>query len=215
MGLFTIMSTVQNFAYIFDFDGVLVDSMQLHFQCLVNVCRNVGIQVRYDEFAAHAGIPTLLQIVWHAKKSPYPVDTENMFSQYRKLFVAGIDRIQPIECNIRLMTIFRNAGIKTAIASSSLAEFVLPITKRLGISCDAIITIDNVKNGKPAPDLFLKAAAELKIEPADCMVIEDADIGIEAAYRAGMAVLRYSAPYGETAHKNTITTMIVPEITAA
>ena len=205
----------KNCAYIFDFDGVLVDSMQLHFQCLAHVCHNAGIRVRYDEFAAHAGIPTRQQIAWHAKKSIHPVDTENMLLQYRKLFVAGIDQIEPIESNIRLMTIFCNAGIKTAIASSSLAEFVLPITKRLGIVCNATITVDNVKNGKPAPDLFLKAASTLEVEPANCIVIEDADIGVEAAYRAGMAVLRYSAPCGEAARKNTTTIMNVLEFTAA
>ncbi|MDO8301964.1 MAG: HAD family phosphatase [Sedimentisphaerales bacterium] len=205
----------KNCAYIFDFDGVLVDSMQLHFQCLARVCHNVGIRVRFDEFAAHAGIPTRQQIIWHAKKKTHPVDTENMLSQYRKLFVAGIDQIQPIECNINLMTMLRNVGIKTAIASSSLAEFVLPTTKRFGIVCDAIITVDDVKNGKPAPDLFLKAASALESKPADCIVIEDADIGVEAAYRAGMAVLRYSTPYGETARKNTTTIINVPEFTAA
>jgi len=205
----------KNCAYIFDFDGVLVDSMRLHFQCLAHVCHNAGLRVRYDEFASHAGIPTRQQIVWHAKKSPHAVDTENMFAQYRKLFIASIDQIRPIECNIRLMAIFRNANIKTAIASSSLEEFVLPITKRLGIVCDAIITLDDVKNGKPAPDLFLKAAAALEVKPSDCIVIEDADIGVEAAYRAGMAVLRYSTPCDKTAHKNTTTIVNVPEFTAA
>jgi beta-phosphoglucomutase-like phosphatase (HAD superfamily) len=52
-----------------------------------------------------------------------------------------------------------------------------------------VVSADDVTNGKPAPDVFLLAASRLGLDPADCLVIEDAHVGIEAALRAGMKVL--------------------------
>ena len=83
----------------------------------------------------------------------------------------------------------KKLGIKVAIGSSS--KNTMAILDR--IECvdlfDAIVDGNDIKNSKPAPDVFLKAAEKLEIEPEDCMVVEDADAGVEAALAAGMDVL--------------------------
>jgi len=59
------------------------------------------------------------------------------------------------------------------------------------IEADAIVTAEDIQRGKPFPDLFLRAAAALRVDPADCVVIEDSEVGIEAARAAGMGALRF------------------------
>ena len=82
----------------------------------------------------------------------------------------------------------RAAGLKTAVASSSLSSWVEGWLARHGIRdlFDAVCTRDEVRQVKPAPDLFLLAAARLGVPPAQCLVFEDSPNGIRAAQRAGM-----------------------------
>jgi HAD superfamily hydrolase (TIGR01509 family) len=82
----------------------------------------------------------------------------------------------------------RAAGLKTAVASSSAEDWVGPFLRQHGLSVqfDAICTRDDVKQVKPAPDLFLLAAARLRVSPARCVVFEDSPNGLRAAHAAGM-----------------------------
>ena len=63
--------------------------------------------------------------------------------------------------------------------------------ERYGIEVDAVVTADDVKRGKPHPDLFLCAAEKLGVPAETCIVVEDSDVGIEAAIAAGMGVMRF------------------------
>ncbi len=63
--------------------------------------------------------------------------------------------------------------------------------RALGIEADALVTSEDVTRGKPHPDLFLAAAEKLGARPADCIVVEDSDVGIECARNAGMMAMRF------------------------
>jgi len=90
-----------------------------------------------------------------------------------------------------LLAALREAGIPRAIASSTPRQNLEAIFASTGLGewFDAVVCGDDVIHGKPAPDIFLLAAERLGLAPADCVVIEDAHAGIEAAKRAGMPVL--------------------------
>ena len=90
-----------------------------------------------------------------------------------------------------LLNMLKSHHIKTAIASSSPHNHIELILNRLNVRhyFDKIISGDDVKHGKPAPDIFLKAAELLGLNPKDCMVIEDAPTGVTASNRAEITVI--------------------------
>jgi HAD superfamily hydrolase (TIGR01509 family) len=92
---------------------------------------------------------------------------------------------------VDLLQTLRKAGQRIAIATGSSRPSVLPVIARYDLAVDALVTSEDVTRGKPYPDLFLLAAEKLGASPDKCVVIEDSDVGIESARRAGMQALRF------------------------
>ena len=91
-------------------------------------------------------------------------------------------------------------GIKKAVATSSFRELAIHLIERFGLRArfDAIVTGDDVKESKPDPAIFLEAARRVGVVPAECLVLEDAQNGVEAASNAGMRV--YAIPHDDSRH---------------
>lgn len=177
--------------YIFDFDGVLVNTMEAHFACNELALAEEGIPIDKAQFLYQAGMTGREQIASFVAKAGKQVDIEKIYSRKRELYENFIDKITLIECNYNLLKTLREDGYPVAIASGSSPISFYPVLKRFGISADSMVTSADVQRGKPNPDLFLLAAERLGIPPEDCIVIEDADVGIEAAKRAGMRSMRF------------------------
>ncbi|MHB9035569.1 MAG: HAD family hydrolase [Armatimonadota bacterium] len=179
--------------YIFDFDGVLVDSLGAHWSSFRQACSEVGISVDKDKLVSYNGIPVMRQIELFAGHSGVQVDVDSVFERYSENYaVASLKDVAEIDSVIGIMRGLCIAGNKVAIASSGSSEHIRALVDKFDIPCRVIVSIDDVTRGKPHPDLFLEAAARLGVDPADCVVFEDSDIGIQAAERAGMATLRYT-----------------------
>jgi beta-phosphoglucomutase len=182
----------ERFAWIFDFDGVLVSTMDAHFACYTRACTEVGVPVEERQFYSQAGMTGREQIAYFAARAGKTVDVESVYRRKGELFLGHLDEVLPIPAGVELLATVRTAGSRTAIASGSSRPSMLPVIARLGLACDAVVTSEDVARGKPNPDLFLKAAALLDASPGRCIVVEDSDAGIEAARRAGMASLRFA-----------------------
>lgn len=181
----------QRSAYIFDFDGVLVDSMEAHFACYKRALEEAGVPVDKERFYYQAGMTGREQIKYFAEKAGVEVDVERVYQRNRQLKPEHTHRVKPIEANIQLLNALRKAGHPVAIASGSTKLSIMPVVERFGIEADAIVAADDVARGKPHPDLFLEAAARLGVTPANCTVVEDAEVGVQAARNAGMKVMRF------------------------
>jgi HAD superfamily hydrolase (TIGR01509 family) len=189
----------ERFTWIFDFDGVLVSTMDAHFACYTRACAEVGVPVEKRQFYSQAGMTGREQIAYFAARAGTAVDVESVYRRKGELFLGHLDEVLPIPAGVELLATVRAAGSRTAIASGSSRPSMLPVIARLGLACDAVVTSEDVSRGKPNPDLFLKAAALLDASPGRCIVVEDSDAGIEAARRAGMASLRFADwPRGTT-----------------
>jgi HAD superfamily hydrolase (TIGR01509 family) len=103
----------------------------------------------------------------------------------------AIEALQPIPGSIDLVRALHDAGMPLAVGSSGPRDNVALALAKLGILqyFGAVVTGDDVTRGKPAPDIFLLAAARLRVDPWTCVVIEDAEQGVEAALAAGMRVV--------------------------
>jgi HAD superfamily hydrolase (TIGR01509 family) len=179
------------FGYIFDFDGVLVNTMELHYKAYSQACREFGIQVDKRRFFEQAGMTGREQITHFAMKSGVEVDVEAVYRRKNALATDWTDRATDISCNIELLKTLRQRGVKAAVATGSTRKSILPIMAKFSIEVDAIVTSEDVGRGKPNPDLFLCAAERLGLRPEQCIVIEDSDVGIEAARNASMHALRF------------------------
>jgi len=183
-----------DWAYIFDFDGVLVDTMPAHFASYGEALAEAGVPIDRERFYYQAGMTGREQIRYFCQRAGVQADVEAIYARKNELASKHRHLISPIPANLRLLHLLRAAGVRTAIASGSSRPSILPVMERFGIVADALVCSEDVRRGKPHPDLFLRAAELLGVEPARCIVVEDSEVGIQAARSAGMHALRYFPP---------------------
>jgi HAD superfamily hydrolase (TIGR01509 family) len=179
------------YGYIFDFDGVLVNTMEMHYEAYKRAMEEAGVPIVREQFFKQAGMTGREQIKYFADLAGVRADVEAIYRRKGELALDHPERASEIECNIALLRTLKAAGAPVAIASGSSRPSIIPIMKKFGIEVDAIATSEDVKRGKPSPDLFLFAAERLGVDPGNCVVVEDSEVGIEAAKAAGMKAFRF------------------------
>jgi beta-phosphoglucomutase len=180
-----------NHCVIFDMDGVLVDSYHAHFESWQRVAAEEGVPYTEKDFAWSFG-RTSREIIKGTWRRPDYSDEEIRAIDARKeaLFREIVGRNFPVMDGAReLVDAVRAAGFRVAVGSSAPPENVALVLERLGGRqlFDAVVNGMDVQRGKPDPQVFLLAAERAGVQPRDCVVVEDARPGIEAARRAGMA----------------------------
>jgi beta-phosphoglucomutase len=183
------MSDTKFQAVLWDLDGVIADTGSYHFRAWQKVFSQIGINFTEEHFIKHFGQrnDTIIRDMVNENISREDLEAiaEKKEIAYRRL-VAG--NIEALPGAVELLASLHECQIKSAIASSAPPENVRIITEGLGIDkyFDAVACGREVNEGKPSPQIFLLAAKKLKVEPAGCVVIEDAVAGITGAKRAGM-----------------------------
>ena len=181
-------------AYIFDADGVIMNTMESHYICNKLALEEVGVPIDKKQYFHQAGMTGHEQIESFCKRAGKKVtfsDIDKIYQRKRELYKDYIDAATKIDCNLELIKMLRSKDIPVAIATGCSRPSILPVIEKFGIEVDALVTSEDVEKGKPNPDLFLLAAKRLNVDPQDCIVIEDSDVGIEAAMKAGMKALRF------------------------
>ncbi|MDI6452545.1 beta-phosphoglucomutase [Peloplasma aerotolerans] len=196
-------------AVIFDLDGVIVSTDQLHYEAWKHVADQEDIY--FDEKINHrlrgvSRMDSLNIMLEKADKTYSESEKEKLAKTKNDYYVDLLKQLSPNDMLPHVYDVLLNLkeqGIKIAIGSSS--RNAKTILKYLGISClfDAIADGTDIENSKPAPDVFLRAAEKLGVSYSSCAVIEDATVGIEAAKKAGMlAIAVFDAKKSEQAdHK--------------
>ncbi|GCE24797.1 beta-phosphoglucomutase [Dictyobacter alpinus] len=175
-------------AIIWDLDGVIIDSAEEHKRSWYRLAEREGLpfsdQQFHDTFGMRNG--AIIPILWGDMPAARIQELADLKEAYFREFVR--DTAAPLPGAIELLTALRDAGYMQALASSTPIKNIEVISEVLGLKkyLSALISGETVPHGKPAPDVFLKAAAELRVEPPKSLVIEDAVAGIEAARRGGM-----------------------------
>lgn len=185
-------------AVIFDMDGVLVDSEPTHFATtnLVLAGRGVALsQVEYDRCIGmdEQAFFTLLVERFQLEESADALARERVTAS---LIHLAERPLPPLPGVLELLLSLQSEGKPLALASSATRRQVDLILDQLGVKriFAAIVSKDDVKRGKPAPDLFVEAARRLGVAPTACLVLEDAALGVQAAVSAGMIAVALVAP---------------------
>lgn len=176
-------------ALIFDLDGVITDTAEYHYRAWKRLADEEGLPFTREDNEHLRGVSRRESLMLILKGRAYPEEqVQAMMTRKNNYYLDFIREISPRDLlpgSKALLDEIRAAGLKVALGSAS--KNASEVLDRLGIRplFDAISDGYSVERQKPAPDLFLHAAAQLHLPPGECVVVEDAAAGIEAAIAGG------------------------------
>lgn len=178
---------------IFDWDGVVIDSSAQHERSWEILSEEISKPLPEGHFKKGFGKKNEVIIPGILEWANDPAEIRRLADRKEEIYRELVRQsgVQILPGARELLEALSREGIPRAIGSSTPRKNLEAIFAATGLGklFDAVVCGDDVENGKPAPDVFLLAAQKLTLVPADCLVIEDALAGIEAARRAGIPVL--------------------------
>ncbi len=194
---------MKNKAFIFDMDGVIIDSEPIHAKAKMATLREYGITLSAEELGLDKYVGRSAKSFWVDMKVRFPeIFTEEWQVMAGKKYEKYMDilnkdaSIKAIPGLPELLQRLKAKGYKIGLGSSSVRPMVNNVLTRFGIIdyFDALTTGDEVEHAKPDPAIYLLAAQKLGLEPEACTVVEDAASGVKAAKSAGMQCIAVRNP---------------------
>jgi len=185
---------------IFDLDGVVVDTARYHFLAWNRLASELGFEFTPVHNERLKGVSRMasLKILLEVGGLELPDEERNVLATRKnEWYLEYIQRMTPADIlpGVKeFLEVLRSVGMKVALGTASKNAPI--ILARIGLSeaFDSIVDGNRVVNAKPDPEVFLKAAADLELEPSDCLVFEDAIAGVEAAHNGGMKCIGVGDP---------------------
>lgn len=182
---------------IYDLDGTILDTEPLYRLATQEILDRYGAALTIELRAAMIGRPTPVAARILVETTGIPMSPEAFAAERDARLVALFQTAQPTRGAVELTSHLRAHRVPQAVATSSMRHSLE--AKRVAqrewfASFDTIVTSEDVQHGKPAPDIFLEAARRLGATPGECLVFEDAPLGVEAALAAGMSVVALPEP---------------------
>ncbi|QNH53905.1 HAD family phosphatase [Selenomonas timonae] len=189
-------------AFIYDMDGVIVDSEIIHMKAETILLARYGIETDEALLMPYRGTSDATMFEDIKDKYDASYDVAGIVAEKDVLMRHLLQTEELIAIDgaldlIKATNALRARGIRTAIASSSPYETINHVTETLGIAdkFDAIVSGAELPMSKPDPTIYLQTAELLGVAPADCLVLEDAAVGAQAAVRAGMTCIGFCSPH--------------------
>ena len=182
-------------AVIFDLDGVIVTTDDYHYEAWKKIADQENIYFDREINERLRGVSRMesLEIILEKSSKIYneeeKIELATRKNDYYKNLLENLTKDDILPGILETLKLLEDKKIKTAIGSSS--KNTIFILNKIGLidKFDAIVDGTMIKNSKPAPEVFLQAAEKVGIKAEKCLVVEDADAGVEAGKRAGMRVL--------------------------
>ena len=183
---------------LFDFDGVVIDSMHQHYDAWSKAFAERNISFTKEAFLQleGQGLPTIA----HMLGEPYGLQEKELLDiiEAKARYYYSFEKIKFYDHFLNLLKILQKKKIPMAVVTGGNKDRVEQvINKHLDGFFKAIVTIDDVTNGKPHPEPFLKGAEKLGLKPQECIVVENAPLGIKAAKAAGCKVIAIKTTLSE------------------
>lgn len=185
-------------AFIFDMDGVIIDSEPMHDMVDMEVAAGFNIRLDRDRLQKYVGMRA--RDVWNSviKEDQLSLTADQLLliADEKKVKFIEVSDLAPIDGIRELLKRLKQLNYKIALASSSPIELIDAVLHKFEIESffDYKVSGDEVQNGKPAPDIYLETARRMNVNPDDCIVLEDSRNGIDAGNAAGMKTIGFANP---------------------
>jgi beta-phosphoglucomutase len=192
-------------AVIFDMDGVLVDATEWHYEALNRSLHTFGYTItREEHLSRYNGLPTRIKLEMLSKEKGLSVSLHKFINELKQKYTAEVvlEHCLPSEEKTYMMEKLQIQGYKIAVCSNAIRESVrnmLERSKLLGY-CSFFLSNEDVRNPKPAPDMYVEAIRRLGMRPQECLIVEDSPTGIQSAKGSGAHVLEVQG-YHEVNYK--------------
>ncbi len=194
---------------IFDMDGVLVDSNAAHFASWRKIASEDGVDFPEEVFWRTFGMTSeyIVEHYWRGGSSMTTEEIARIVERKETAFRESVkDCVKPIKGSVEFVRWLASRGVKLAAGSSAPrvnVEYVLDWLQIRDYFGDRVVAGDEVKNGKPSPDIFLAAAKKMGESAENCVVIDDSRSGVTAGRRAGAKVIGlFSGGHAEDEYEN-------------
>lgn len=187
-------------AVIFDMDGTMFDTEILWGDVMRKLATRYGIEFDEKVRIHMMGKKDSESLAVMKDYFHMTVSVDELIRVRRAMILEDTGLVNATAGLFELLDLLEQKGIKKAIATSSFREFTTKLITQFDIQdrFDAVVTGDDVTISKPDPMIFLEAARLIGVEPGDCLVLEDAQNGVEAAHNAGMKV--FAIPHDASRH---------------
>lgn len=190
-------------ALVFDMDGTLTDSEPLHLLAYQQVLVGFAVTFSEQQYDQFTGATDKAIATWLVETHWLPLPVDELIASKEAQFVELVRQQSVLRPGVeRVLQQARSAGLTLAVASSAMKDSIEAVLTALNIRhyFTAIASGDEVKNSKPAPDVFKLAARRIKVRPARCLAFEDSRNGTLAAKAAGMRCV--VVPAASTSHQD-------------
>jgi HAD superfamily hydrolase (TIGR01509 family) len=195
-------------AIIFDMDGVLIEAKDWHYEALNRALNLFGMSIsRYDHLTTYDGLPTRKKLLMLSKERGLPLGLHKFINEMKQEYTMELvySQCKPTFQHEFALNQLENLGYKMAVCSNSIRNTIDVMMKKASLDkyFEFYISNEDVKNGKPNPEMYNKAIKMLNLTPQECMIIEDNENGIKAA-KASHAWVMEVDDVKEVNHENII-----------
>jgi len=181
-------------AIIFDMDGVLIEAKDWHYEALNKALGLFGMEIsRYDHLVTYDGLPTKKKLEMLSTERGLPVDLHNFINDMKQQYTMELVYAQ---CKPRFyheyaLARLKQEGYRMAVASNSVRNTVQVMMEKSALVgyLEFYLSNQDVKVGKPDPEIYSKTIERMGLAPDECLIVEDNDKGIQAARASGAWVM--------------------------
>lgn len=184
---------------IFDMDGVLIEAREWHYSALNRALGHFGLTItRTMHDGEFNGLPTREKLRRLSQRWPLPLSQHDFINELKQHYTMQLvqQHCRPQYQHQYALARLRQAGLRLAVASNSVRASVETMLARAELLPYLEFTLSNedVARGKPDPEIYLKALAQLGLRPGECVIVEDNPHGLAAARATGAHVLAVRSP---------------------
>ena len=177
-------------AVLFDMDGVLIEAKEWHYEALNKALDLFGMPIsRHDHLTTFDGLPTRKKLEMLSMEQGLPKELHEFINEMKQQYTMEIVHTQcrPRFVHELALSSLKAQGYKMAVCSNSIRNTVVTMMQKAGLDLylDEFISNEDVSKGKPDPEMYMLAMKRLKLDPKDCLIVEDNENGIKAAKASG------------------------------
>lgn len=181
-------------AVIFDMDGVLIDAKEWHYEALNRALGLFGYYIsRYEHLVTYDGLPTRKKLEMLTMEQNLPRELHSFINEMKQQYTMEIVHVncKPVFQHEYALSQLKARGYKIGVASNSIRNSIEVMMEKSNLLkyLDIIMSNQDVKEGKPSPEIYLKTIKALDVQPEQCLVVEDNINGIKAGKAAGTYVM--------------------------